>query len=164
VREGARPEQIAAARAAVAAARAALAGARQTATDLVITSPVAGTVLSRHVEPGEVLAAGVSGTTVADPARPFVRIYVDATHFARLTVGQAATVVLDAMPDRPFRGRIAALSDHAEFTPRVALTKDERADLMFGVKVELGDTSSALKAGLPVTVRITPLAEGRPGR
>jgi HlyD family secretion protein len=150
--EGTRPERITAARAEVGAARAALAAAQQTAADLVLTAPVAGTVLSRNAEPGEVIPAGVPALTLGDVARPYVRVYVDESVLPRLAVGQRATAVLDAFPDRRFEGRIVALSPRAEFTPRIALTRDERADLMFGVRVDFADTTGMLKAGLPVTV------------
>jgi HlyD family secretion protein len=73
------------------------------------------------------------------------------------------TAVLDAFPDRRFAGRITALNDRAEFTPRVALTEDERADLLFGVKVDLVDSGGMLKAGLPVTVRFYPRTGGASG-
>jgi HlyD family secretion protein len=158
VREGTRPQQIAAARARVASARATLAAAQQTARDLVLTAPVSGAVLSRHVEPGEMLAPGVSGMTIGDITRPFVRIYVSETAVPLVRLGDTVAVTIDAFPNRPFRGAVVAVSDRAEFTPRVALTKDERADLMFGVKVQLTDSSNLLKAGLPVTVRFTPRA------
>ena len=59
-----------------------------------------------------------------------------------------------AMPARSFNGRVVAINSKAEFTPRVALTEDERADLMFGVKIEFQDSTGALKPGLPVTVTI----------
>jgi HlyD family secretion protein len=154
LKEGARPDQIAAARASVAAARAALSGVQQTATDLVLVAPIAGTVLSRNAEPGEVLAAGAPAMTIADPGRPYVRIYVDQVKFPSIRVGDTVGVFLDAYPDRRFRGLVSAVNNRAEFTPRVALTRDERADLMYGVKVQLVDTSSMLKAGLPVTVRL----------
>ncbi len=158
VREGARPQEIAAARARVDAARAQLAAAQQTARDLVLTSPIAGSVLSRNAEPGEMLAPGTLGMTVGDLSRPYVRIYVNETVFPSIRVGDVATVILDAFPDRSFRGQVVSVSDRAEFTPRVALTKDERADLMFGVKIQLTDSANVLKAGLPVTVRLVPHA------
>jgi HlyD family secretion protein len=53
-----------------------------------------------------------------------------------------------------------AINPKAEFTPRIALTERERADLLFGVKVALSDTTRALKPGLPVTVRFE--SAGRP--
>jgi len=158
VREGTRPEQITAARARLASARATLSAAQQTARDLVLTSPVGGAVLSRHVEPGEMLAPGVSGMTIGDITRPFVRIYVNELVVPRVRLGDTASVTIDAFPNRPFRGTVIAVSDHAEFTPRVALTKDERADLMFGIKIQLTDSSNVLKAGLPVTVHFAPRA------
>lgn len=151
--EGARPERVAAARAEVQSARAALAAAQQTASDLVLTAPVAGTVISRNAEPGEVVPAGTPALTLGEVARPYVRVYVDESVMPRLAVGQRATAVLDAFPDRTFAGRIVALSPKAEFTPRIALTRDERADLMFGVRVDFADSTGMLKAGLPVTVR-----------
>jgi HlyD family secretion protein len=45
------------------------------------------------------------------------------------------------------------VSPQAEFTPRIALTEQERADLLFGVKVAIADTAGRVKAGLPATVR-----------
>jgi len=120
----------------------------------VLTSSVNGSVLSRHSEPGEVLAPGVSGMTLGDIGRPYVRIYVDEFAFPHVHVGDTALVYLDALPHQPFHGTVVSVNNKAEFTPRVALTRDERADLMFGVKVQLGDTTGLLKAGLPVTVRI----------
>jgi HlyD family secretion protein len=154
IRQGARPDEIAAARASVAEARQALAGSQASARDLVLTSPVIGSVLSRHVEPGEILSPGVSGMTIGDFTRPYVRIYVDQFAFPKIHLGDTALVYLDALPNQPFRGTVVSVNDRAEFTPRVALTRDERADLMFGVKVQLEDTTGTLKAGLPVTVRI----------
>ena len=53
-------------------------------------------------------------------------------------------------------GAPVAIATRAEFTPRVALTEKERADLLFGVKVELTDTASVAKPGLPVTVSFNP--------
>lgn len=153
-RQGARPELVSAARAEVASARAAVHSAERTAGDLTLTAPVNGVVVSRNAEPGEVIGAGQSVVTIADPARPFVRIYVNQRALPLIRRGGAASATLDAFPDRRFPGQVAAINPRAEFTPRVALTEDEREDLLFGVKVELTDTSGMLKAGLPVTVRI----------
>lgn len=154
VRLGARPERLDAARAEVASARAALETARETAADLVLTAPASGVVLGRWAEPGEVLAAGEAVATVGRIARPWTRIYVNQKVLPRLHPGQEVTATLDGMPNRPFRGRIATINDRAEYTPRVALTEEERADLLFGVKVELLDTTGVLKPGLPTTVTL----------
>ena len=156
LREGTRRERIQAARAEVASARAALAAAQATAGDLVLTAPVSGVVLERHVQPGEVVSAGTPTLTLGEVDRPWVRVFVSPAVLAGLRLGQPATATVDGMPGRRFPGRIVAIASRAEFTPRVALTEDERADLLFGVKVELTDTTGTLKAGLPATVRLEP--------
>jgi HlyD family secretion protein len=162
LQQGTRTERVRAARAEVEAARAALGAAEASARDLVLLAPIAGTVMGRHVEPGEILGAGEPALTVGDVRRPWVRIYVSPAALARVRVGARATATLDAFPDRPFAGRVASVNDRAEFTPRVALTEEERADLLFGVKVDLDDSSGMLKAGLPVTVRIEAASGERP--
>ena len=154
MREGARPEKIRAAKADVENAVAALAAAQGAASDLVLTAPVAGVILARHAEPGEILRAGESAFTLGDLAHPWVRIFVDQSALPLIRVGDPAHAVLDAFPKVQFPGNVVAIRDKAEFTPRVALTENERADLMFGVKIELRDTTGMLKPGLPVTVHV----------
>ena len=154
LRQGTRPERIAGARAEVETARAGLASAQATRSDLVLTAPVRGIVLGRHAEVGEVVAPGTPVLTVGESTKPWVRVYVSPSDVARLTVGGPAVASLDDLPERSFPGRIASVATKAEFTPRVALTEDERADLLFAVRVELEDTTGTLKPGLPVNVRL----------
>ncbi len=154
LREGTRPERIELARAELANARAELAAADAVAGDLILTAPVGGTVLSRNAEPGEMLSAGESVVTLGQTGAAYTRVYVPTRQLPWVREGQLATAHLDGFPDRPFRGRIVAISPSAEFTPRIALTEKERADLVFGVKVALEDTTGMLKAGLPATVEI----------
>jgi HlyD family secretion protein len=149
---GSRREQVAGARAAVAGARAALAQIEARATDLVLTAPVGGIVLSRNAEPGEALGAGVPVLTLGEMARPFVRVYLPQSVVIGLAIGAAAEVLTG--DGRLLAGRIVAINPRAEFTPRVALTEEERADLMFGVKVEFDDPAAAPYPGLWVTVRV----------
>jgi HlyD family secretion protein len=152
LKAGARPDEIDAARAEVSAAQAALRGGTATQGDMVLTSPIDGAVITRAVEPGEVVVPGAPTMTVADVSRPYVRVYVNQTVLPILHVGDSVSATLDAFPDKVFKGRITAIATRAEFTPRVALTRDERADLVFGVRVEFVDTSGMLKGGLPLTV------------
>jgi HlyD family secretion protein len=154
LREGTRPERIAAARAEVQNASAALAAAEQTASDLVLLAPVAGVVMQRNAEPGEVIGAAVPAMTLGDLAHPYVRIFVNGQALAHVRLGARAEGVLDALPSVKYAGRVVAINSKAEFTPRVALTEDERADLLFGVKVAFDDTTGLLKPGLPITVRV----------
>jgi len=122
--------------------------------DLVLLAPVAGTITNRTAEPGEMLTPGQRAMTLAQTGRQTVRVFVGQTALSRVALGQVVHARLDAWPGREFTGHVVALSSKAEFTPRVALTENERADLLFGVKVEFADETGMLKAGLPVTVRI----------
>jgi HlyD family secretion protein len=92
--------------------------------------------------------------TTADVSRPWIRVYVNQRDLPVLRHGAPAEAMLDAEPDRPIPGHIVAINHEAEYTPRVALTTEERADLMFGVKIALADSSGRALAGLPATVRI----------
>ena len=104
LQSGARPEEIDAARSEVAAAQAALRAATATQADLVLTSPVAGTIITRSAEPGEVMSPGAPAMTVADVARPYVRVYVNQSVLPTLHVGGSVTATLDAFPDKAVHG------------------------------------------------------------
>jgi membrane fusion protein YbhG len=159
LRAGSRPDRIQAARAEVASARAALAQVEARAADLVLTAPVSGTILGRHAEPGEALAATVPVLTVGETARPYVRVYLPQRFVTRLAVGAPAEVLTD--DGRTLQGHVTAINPKAEFTPKVALTEKERADLMFGVKVEFARPAEAPHAGMWVLVRVGPTTQGR---
>ncbi len=153
VREGPRAERKSAAAAEVRGAEAAAAAIRATANDLVLIAMVDGIVTSRNAEPGEVLGAGQSAITLGQPAKPWARIYVSQFVVPRLRVGDTLIALLDRDTTR-YRGRIASIASKAEYTPRVALTEQERADLLFGVKIEFGEGADRLHAGLPITVQL----------
>lgn len=151
LRAGSRPERIRQARADVSTARAALAAAEANATDLVLLSPVAGVVFERYAEAGEVLTPGSPALTVGQVSRPWVRVFLPARNVARIRLGQAATVTLDGASGRQFPGTVTVINPRAEFTPRAALTEEEREDLMFGVRIDVLDSTGAVKPGLPAT-------------
>jgi HlyD family secretion protein len=157
LRAGSRPDRIRQARADVANARASLAATEATAGDLVLLASHDAVVLSRLAEPGEVLTPGTPALSLGDVKRPWVRVYLAARDVGRLTLGQPAEVWLDGVPDRSWKGTVTVINPRAEFTPRAALTEEERADLMFGLRVEVDDTTGAVKPGLPATVRLVPL-------
>ena len=103
--------------------------------------------------------AGDPLMTTADVSHPWVRVYVNQHDVPALRIGGGAQVMLDGAPELPIAGRIVAINHEAEYTPRVALTAEERADLMFGIKIALSTADGSPRAGLPVTVR---LAAARP--
>jgi HlyD family secretion protein len=89
-----------------------------------------------------------------------VRVYVRQAALPGLAVGQRGVARLDE-GGGTFAGRVTSIAHEAEYTPRVALTEDERADLMFAVRLTLDDSTGRLKAGLPVTVTLATAGDAR---
>jgi HlyD family secretion protein len=162
LRAGATRDELAAARSRLAEAKAYLAQGEATDGELTLAAPVDGVVLPHYFRIGEVVEAGEPVITTADASHPWVRVYVNQRDVPTLRIGAAAEAMLDGAPDRPVPGRIVAINHNAEYTPRVALTNDERADMMFGVKVALSPEAGAVRAGLPTTVYLAPGAVQAP--
>lgn len=152
LRRGGRPDQVRRARADIESARAVLSAAEADLNDMVLLAAADGVVLDRYAQPGEVLAAGEPVLTLGATHDPWVRAWVPQSLVANLRVGQQAVVKLDAGPQE-YPGTITLISPRAEFTPRAALTEQERADLMFAIRVAVHDTTGLVKPGLSATVR-----------
>jgi HlyD family secretion protein len=154
VQEGPRAETIlqARARAAQAQAAVALAGTQLDHTRLV--SPMAGTVLSHNIEPGEFVAAGTPVVTVADTVHVWVRAYLDQSDLGRVRHGQKVVVRTDSFPGRDFAGTVGFIASEAEFTPKTVQTPKERVKLVFRLKVDVANPQDELKPGMPADVVI----------
>jgi HlyD family secretion protein len=148
LRAGARPQELAAARARIAAIDAELARLDQTRADAVVFAASDGIVTSRLVEPGELVAPGAPLVVVVDLDHAWANVYVEEPLVPGLRIDQVATVLTDA-GDR-LEGRIAFISPRAEFTPRNVQTADERARLVYRVKVMVDNREGVLKPGMPV--------------
>ena len=154
--EGSRRELIAAAERAAEAARAQLAAARSRAQELVLTAPIDGVVLLKNLLAGEIAQPGLPVVTLGNPDSLWVRVYIAAPRLGQVRLGARAEVTTAGAPGRRFPGRVIEIASRAEFTPRAALTEEEQANLVFGVKVALAPTNGELKAGLPAEARILP--------
>ncbi|HET8679730.1 MAG TPA: HlyD family efflux transporter periplasmic adaptor subunit [bacterium] len=149
-----RAREVDAARAAVAQARASLDLAMTSRNNAVLRAPIAGTVLSRNVEVGDLVTAGSPVMTIGDLTSPYLRIFVAETDLGRVKLGQAAEVRVDAFPNRVIRGTVEEISNRAEFTPGNVQTKEARVKLVFGVKIVLPNPDGILKPGLPADAAI----------
>jgi HlyD family secretion protein len=147
---GARPEELAAARARVAAVASQIAALEQDRTEAVITAPISGIVASRLVEPGELVGPGAPLVVIVDLDRAWASVYIQEPLVPRVRLDQPATVLTDA-GDR-LEGRVSFISSRAEFTPRNVQTPDERAKLVYRLKVTVDNRKGILKPGMPVEV------------
>lgn len=154
VQEGPRTETIAQARARVAQARAAVDLATTQVANTRLSSPLAGMVLSHHVEPGEFVAPGTPVVTVGDTRHMWVRAYLNQTDLGRVRHGQAVAVRIDSFPGKDFPGTVSYIASEAEFTPKTVQTPKERVKLVFRIKVDVANPDDVLKAGMPADVVI----------
>ncbi|RHU23722.1 HlyD family efflux transporter periplasmic adaptor subunit [Parabacteroides sp. TM07-1AC] len=102
-----------------------------------IVTPQAGTVLVKYAEPGEVTAAGKPLYKIADTDLLYLRAYITADQLSKLKQGQTVRVFADYGADeqREYPGTITWISDKSEFTPKGIQTKDERANLVYAIKI-----------------------------
>ena len=114
-----------------------------------IISPIAGTVLVKYAEMGEVASPGKALFKIADINNMILRAYVTADQLTQIRVGQKVKVTSDFGKDknREYAGTIAWISDKAEFTPKTIQTRDERANLVYAVKIDVKN-DGLLKIGM----------------
>jgi HlyD family secretion protein len=152
---GYRKQMVSAAREAAEAAQAGLQSARSKARELVLTAPISGVVLLKSVEQGEVVGPAIPLLTLGDPRKLWMRVYIASPEVVHVHLGDRVEVTVLG-ERRTFPGRVVEVATRAEFTPRAALTEEERANIVFGVKVALDPQNGLLKPGLPADARILP--------
>jgi HlyD family secretion protein len=147
-------DAAATARAALVRAQTALRLAREKRQDVTIRAPIAGTLIERGVEPGQIIASATSnvsgGTTLfrmADLAQMQVRANVDEVDIGQVRVGQAAEVTVEAFPGRVFRGAVAKMEPQAIVEQNVTL---------FPVLIQIDNRDGLLRPGMnaEVTLRV----------
>ena len=120
-----------------------------------IASPVAGTVLAKYSEAGELASVGRPLMKVADLDRIYLRAYFTSDQLAGLKLGQEVTVTADFGGDSriDYPGRIVWIASESEFTPKTIQTRDSRANLVYAAKVAV-ENDGRLKIGLYGEVRL----------
>lgn len=120
-----------------------------------VVSPITGTVLTKYAEAGEFVTAGKPLYEVADLDDVYVRAYFSTSQLAGLKLGDKVTVIPDdgTSSPRTYEGTVRWISSDAEFTPKNIQTKDERADLVYAVKVAVKN-DGCLRLGMYAYVRL----------
>ncbi len=116
LKEGARTEEIEEARARMREAEKSLELAELNLSRCQLFAPVAGRVLTKSREVGEVISPGAPVVTIGDLTRPWLNIYVGERDLGRVALGMPAEVTVDSFPLQPFVGRVSFVSDRSEFT------------------------------------------------
>jgi HlyD family secretion protein len=133
-----------------------LAQAKESLDDTVIKSPIAGIVLKRYVNAGQIIASGISnvsgGTPIVQVAvmdTVYVEVDVDETDIGKAAVGQKCTVEADAFPDEKFTGKVIKISPLGEVDQNITY---------FTVTTAVDNSEGKLKAGMNATCEITAAA------
>jgi HlyD family secretion protein len=148
----ARPAEVQAAQARVQEAEATVELARLRMRDTEVRAPVAGVVTEQIREVGELVAPGTPLLQLSDLRTAYLTVYVSEPLLPGVRLGDDLLVVLDGRRAAPYRGTVTRIADRAEFTPSTVQTAEERARLVYAVKLRLDNQSEELKPGMPADV------------
>lgn len=115
----------------------------------IITSPIRGTVLSKYAEQGELATQGRALFKIADMDNMFLRAYITSGQLTEVKIGQQVRIFADfgEKDIKEYAGTITWISDKSEFTPKTIQTRDERANLVYAVKIAVKN-DGYLKKGM----------------
>jgi len=125
------------AKAATEAAEAQVKQIEATIADMTLTAPVSGRIEYRLAQVGEVVAAGGRVFTLLDLSDAHMTIFLPTSQVGRVAIGAEARIVLDSAPEYIVPTTVVFVAAEAQFTPRYVETTDERAKLMYRVKLHI---------------------------
>jgi HlyD family secretion protein len=142
----------------VASTDARVAQVRERISKSSVVNPVAGTVLTTYARAGEVVQPGQPLYKIANLDTLDFRAYVTGSQLASVRLGEEVLVRVESGTDqlRTIPGRVTWISPTAEFTPTPVQTRDERADLVYAVKIRVPNADGALKIGMPGDIALAP--------
>jgi HlyD family secretion protein len=120
-----------------------------------VTNPSAGTVLTTYVEAGEFVQPGQPLYAIANLTTVDVRAYIAEQQLAAVRLGEQVQVTVDVPNGRQsLPGTVTWIASEAQFTPTPIQTRDERADLVYAIKIRVDNRNGLLKLGMPVDVQL----------
>ena len=123
----------------------------------VITNPIDGIVLTEYLMEDEVAGVGKGLYKIANLNTIILRAYVSGSQLSQIKIGQPVDVFVDSSEDeyKKYNGTVSWVSDKAEFTPKTIQTKEERANLVYAVKINVKN-DGYLKIGMYGEVKLNP--------
>ena len=119
---------------------------------LTVKAPADGVILTRSIEPGEVVAAGAVALTLGRLEALTITVYVPEERYGEISLNQSASVAVDSFPGETFTASVVHIADQAEFTPRNVQTVEGRTSTVFAIKLQVQDPNGKLKPGMPADV------------
>jgi len=123
---------------------------------LIVTSPISGVVLTKSIESGEVIQAGLTAFTVGQLDQLSVTVYLPENRYGQVKIGDIAVLTIDSFPDLSFEAEVVQIADQAEYTPRNVQTQEERQNTVYAIKLSVLNPDGQLKPGMPADVVFRP--------
>jgi len=122
-----------------------------------VLNPIAGTILNKYAEAGEITAYGKALYNIANLSEMDLRVYVSGDQLPDVRLGDKVEILIDRdkKTNRSLEGTIGWISSNAEFTPKMIQTKEERVNLVYAVRIKVKNDGS-LKIGMPGEVNFLP--------
>jgi HlyD family secretion protein len=155
LRRGARPEELARARARFDQSKAQLALEEELLARHTLRAGEPGEVIDVATKAGELAAVGTPAITVADTTHPYVDVFVPQGELEGVVAGARAEVRVDAT-SAPFAATVEYVSPETEFTPKFLFSDRERPHLVVRVRVRIDDKDRRLHSGVPAFARMSP--------
>jgi len=122
---------------------------------LTVYAPIDGVILTRNIEPGEVLLAGTSALIIGQLDELTVTVYIPENRYGQVQIGDTVQLNFDSFPGESFEGEVIRIADRAEYTPRNVQTQEERQKTVYAIKLSVTDLQGKLKPGMPTDVIFT---------
>ena len=122
---------------------------------LTVKAPSDGVILTRSIEPGEVIPTGAAAFTLGRLDNLTITVYIPEDRYGEVKLDQTVDVTVDSYPGETFTARVIHISDQAEFTPRNVQTVEGRKSTVFAIKLQVQDPNGKLKPGMPADVTFT---------
>jgi len=119
---------------------------------MTITAPVDGVVMTRTVDPGDVVNPSSELLSLARLNALTITVYISENSYKNISMGQKATVTVDSFPGQAFTATVAYISNQPEFLPRTTKTVSASQSTVYAVRLQLNDSSGKIKSGMPADV------------
>lgn len=123
---------------------------------LTVKSPISGVVMTRNIEPGEVIQPGLTAMVISQLEKLTVTVYLPEDQYGTISLGDPATLEVDSYPDKKFQATVTRIADQAEYTPRNIQTKEDRQTTVYAIELTVEDPEKILIPGIPADVSFSP--------
>ena len=120
--------------------------------EMTITAPVDGLVMSRSVDPGDIVNPSTELLSLARLNDLTITVYIPADSYGKIKLGQTATVTVDAFPGQTFTAAVANISTQPEYLPLTTQTVSASKTTVYAIQLQLNNATGKIKSGMPADV------------